>query len=111
MAPIAEEFPELKLIAGICGPIELPATLELCERYSNVYFAFDGSLIFPDDIRRFRNSELSRHRAMFGSNGHRWLNLIEGIARLEMPYESVRAFMHDNAASVMRLGVREQVTS
>ena len=111
LAPIAEEFPELKLIAGICGPIELPATLELCERYSNVYFAFDGSLIFPDDIRRFRNSELSRHRAMFGSNGHRWLNLIEGIARLEMPYESVRAFMHDNAASVMRLGVREQVTS
>ena len=110
LAPIAEDFPELKLIAGVCGPIELPATLELCERFGNVYFAFDGSLIFPDDIRRFRNSELAQRRAMFGSNGHRWVNLIEGIARLDMPYEWVRAFMHDNAASVLHLDVHSGVS-
>ena len=111
LAVVAEEFRELNLIAGISGPIDLPATLSLCERYANVYFAFDGSLIFPEDIRRFRNSELAYRRAMFGSNGHRWLNLIDSVARMELPYDAVRAFMHDNAASTLRVGVRESVAN
>ncbi len=109
LATIAEDFPEVKIIAGVCGSIDLPAVLSLCERYENVYFAFDGTLLFPDDIRRFRNSEVAHHRAMFGSNGCRWLDLIDSVARIELPYEFVRAFMHDNAASVMGLGVTESI--
>jgi predicted TIM-barrel fold metal-dependent hydrolase len=109
LATIALDFPEMKIVAGVCGAIDLSAMLGLCERFENVYFAFDGSLVFPDDIRRFRNSELAFRRAMFGSNGCRWLDLIDSVARIELPYASVRAFMHDNAASVMRLGVAESV--
>jgi predicted TIM-barrel fold metal-dependent hydrolase len=109
IAKIADDHPELKIVAGISGPIHLTTMLELCERYANLYFAFDGSLPFPNDIRRFRQSELAHRRAMFGSNGCRWIDLIDNIARLEMPYESIRAFMHDNAASVMRLHVHEPV--
>jgi predicted TIM-barrel fold metal-dependent hydrolase len=109
IAKVAKDFPDLKIIAGVCGTIDLPAMLSLCESYANIYFAFDGSLPFPNDIRRFRNSEIARHRAMFGSNGSHWVDLLDGVARLEMPYESVRAFMHDNAASVLRIGAAEGV--
>jgi uncharacterized protein len=109
LAKIAEDFPDLKIIAGVCGTIDLPGMLSLCERHPNIYFAFDGSLPFPNDIRRFRNSEIARHRAMFGSNGCHWVDLLDGVARLEMPYESVRAFMHDNAAAVLRIGAVESV--
>ena len=107
LAPIAEAFPELKIVAGISGPIHLTTILELCERYPNLYFAFDGSLPFPNDVGRFRRSELAHRRAMFGSNGCRWIDLLDNVARLDVPYHIVRAFMHDNAASVMRIGVAE----
>lgn len=110
IAKIAEDFPEMKIVAGISGPIHLAEILELCERYSNVYFAFDGSLPFPNDNRRFRQSELAHHRSMFGSNGCRWIDLLDNIARLDLPYESTRAFMHDNAASVMRMSVEQPAT-
>jgi predicted TIM-barrel fold metal-dependent hydrolase len=109
LTKVAEDFPDLKIIAGVSGTIDLEAMLSLCERYTNIYFAFDGSLPLPTDIRRFRNSETARHKAMFGSNGCRWLDLLDGVARLEMPYESVRAFMHDNAAAVLRIGAAESV--
>jgi len=109
LSTVAEDFSTLKIVAGVCGPIDLPATLALCERYSNLYFAFDGSLLFPDDIRRFRNSEVALHRAMFGSNGCRWLDLIDCFARIDLPYEFMRAFMHDNAGTVFQLaGVTEK---
>jgi predicted TIM-barrel fold metal-dependent hydrolase len=110
LVKLAEEFPDLQIVAGVCGAIDLTAMLSLCERLKNFYFAFNGSLPFPKDIQRFRNSEIARQRAMFGSNGCRWLDLLDGVARLEMPYESVRAFMHDNAASVLRIGAAETVT-
>ena len=74
-----------------------------------ILFRIRRPLPFPNDIRRFRNSEIARHRAMFGSNGCRWLDLLDNVARLEMPYESVRAFMHDNAAAVLRIGATETV--
>jgi predicted TIM-barrel fold metal-dependent hydrolase len=109
LAKVADDFPDLKIIAGVSGTIDLEAMLSLCERYANVYFAFDGSLPFPSDIRRFRNSEIARNKSMFGSNGCRWVDLLDGVARLELPYESVRAFMHDNAASVLRIGAAESV--
>jgi predicted TIM-barrel fold metal-dependent hydrolase len=109
IAKIAEDFPDLKVVAGVCGTIDLTAMLNLCERYANIYFAFDGSFPFPTDIRRFRNSEIARQRAMFGSNGCRWLDLHDGIARLELPFEGARAFLHDNAASVLRIGAAESL--
>ena len=110
LAAVAEEFPQLKIVAGVCGAIDLPNVLALCEHYANMYFAFDGSLIFPDDIRRFRNSEIAFQRAMFGSNGCRWLDLIDSFARIELPYDSMRAFLHDNAAAVLKVDVREEVS-
>jgi predicted TIM-barrel fold metal-dependent hydrolase len=110
LAPIAEAFPDMKIVAGISGPIHLTTILELCERNANFYFAFDGSLPFPNDNRRFRQSELAQRRAMFGSNGCRWIDLLDNIARLDMPYKSTQAFMHDNAASVMRMVVDQPVT-
>jgi predicted TIM-barrel fold metal-dependent hydrolase len=103
LSAVAEDYGELKIIAGICGAIDLPTTLQLCERFSNVYFAFDGSLLLPDDVRRFRHSEIAWQRAMFGSNGCRWLDLIDGFARIELPYDFMRAFMHDNAATIFQL--------
>jgi uncharacterized protein len=110
LATVADNFPSLKLIAGVSGAIDLPAVLSLCERYENVYFAFDGSLLFPDDIRRFRNSETALRRAMFGSNGCRWLDLIDSFARIELPFEFMRAFLHDNAAAVLNMEVREEAS-
>jgi predicted TIM-barrel fold metal-dependent hydrolase len=109
LTKVADDFPDLKIIAGVCGTIDLEAMLSLCERNANIYFAFDGSLPLPNDIRRFRNSEIARKRAMFGSNGCCWVDLLDNVARLDMTYESVRAFMHDNAASVLRIGAAESV--
>lgn len=110
LAAVCEEYPKLKVVAGVCGAINLAAILELCARCTSLYFAFDGSLLFPDDNRRFRNSEIAFQRAMFGSNGCRWLDLIDNLARIELPYDYMRAFLHDNAASVLKVDVRETVS-
>lgn len=103
---VCADFPDLKVVAGICGAIDLPTVLALCERNANLFFAFDGSLLFPEDIRRFRNSDLARQRAMFGSNGLRWLDLIDCFARLELPYDFMRAFLHDNADALFQVSAR-----
>ncbi len=108
LSTVATDFPELKIVAGVCGAIELQTVLSLCERHPNLHFAFDGSLLFPDDVRLFRNSELAFKRAMFGSNGLSWLDLCESFSRLELPYEFMRAFLHDNADAIFQVSAVRQ---
>ncbi len=107
LSTVATDFPELKIVAGVCGPIDLPTVLSLCEKHANVYFAFDGSLLFPEDVRRFRNSDAALRRAMFGSNGLRWLDLMDSFGRLELPFEFMKAFLHDNAETVFQVSTHQ----
>ncbi len=100
---VAGDSPELRVIAGICGPIDLSAVIKLCDHAPNVSFAFDGALVCPGDVTLFRNSAIARDRAMFGSNGCRWVDLIEGFARLELSFDAMRAFLCDNASRIFRI--------
>ncbi len=103
LVPVARDFPELVVVAGICGSIDLSATLQVIEHFPNVYFAFDGLVPDPHDVSAFLHSPLAAERAMFGSNGLPWLDLIEGIARLEMPEDRLRAFLWENASRVFQI--------
>jgi len=109
LIPVARDFPELTIVAGICGSIDLSAMLQVIEHFPNVYFAFDGLLPDPHDVSTFLHSPLAAERSMFGSNGLPWLDLIEGIARLEMPEERLRTFLSENASRVFRIEAKATV--
>lgn len=103
LALLASDFPELSIVAGVLGKVHIADMLRLCERYTNLSFAFDGCFAEPFEVALFRNSEVARERAMFGSNGIEWSALIQEIGRNELPYDFARAFLHDNANRVFAL--------
>lgn len=103
---VALEFPDLVIVAGHIGVPWTQEVLSLATKFPNVYVdtsAYKASR-YPPELVEFMRGH-GRRKVMFGTN-YPMLTAaacLEGLPMLELPHESVEAFLAGNARRVFRL--------
>ena len=114
MRAVLDPFPGLRFVVAHMGAFEYEAYLELAERLEHVYLDttmvftdFDMGRVFPEALVP-RLSAL-REKILFGSDfpniPYPFEHAVEGLVRLGLGDDWLRAVLHDNALRV--LGVTE----
>lgn len=97
-------FPELTIVSAHGGEPWTPLLVKLMSKWSNLHHMISAFApkYYPKDTLDFLRSSRGRNKVMFATDYPvvRWDRAMPELADLDLPDESWRAFLHDNANRV-----------